>query len=58
MAGGAKTAIAVALDALAAFLPLLEAADRSDVLPSCLVCGAEIPRLIHAGGIGRSADPG
>lgn len=58
MPGGAKAAFAVPLDALPEFLPLLEAAAGHDALPSCRVCGAEIPRLIHDDGFGRSADPG
>jgi hypothetical protein len=43
--GDAKTALAVPLDALAQFLPLLEQAVGGDAWPRCPACGAAIPRL-------------
>lgn len=56
--GAARTALAVPLDALPAFLPLLEQAVGADALPECPACGAEIPRLIRPDGTCRTADPG
>lgn len=52
--GGSKTALAVPLDALPEFLPLLEQAVGGDVLPACPVCGAEIPRLAYSDDQSRS----
>lgn len=40
-----KTAIAVPLDALPHFLPILEEAGGREAWPQCPGCGAEIPRL-------------
>ena len=55
--GGAKTALALPLDGLPEFLPLLERAIGRESLPTCPVCGAEIPRLVYDDQC-RSADPG
>ena len=41
----AKTAMAVPLDALPAFLPVLEHAVGSTSFPRCPACQAELPRL-------------
>jgi hypothetical protein len=43
--GTAKTAMAVPLDALPAFLPVLERAVGTESVPQCPVCAAEIPKL-------------
>ncbi len=43
--GAKKTAIAVPLDALPQFLPLLEQAVGGPSPPRCAVCGANIPKL-------------
>ncbi len=43
--GAKKTAIAVPLDALPQFLPLLEQAVGGPSPPTCAVCGAKIPKL-------------
>ncbi len=43
--GGSKTAIAVPLDALPAFLPLLESAIGGAEHPRCPACEAPIPKL-------------
>jgi hypothetical protein len=43
--GGSKTAMAVPLDALAQFLPLLERAVGGPSRPRCPACAAEIPKL-------------
>ncbi|MGH2942095.1 MAG: hypothetical protein ACRDLN_04900 [Solirubrobacteraceae bacterium] len=43
--GTTRTAIAVPLDALPHFLPLLEQAVGNDARPACPACAAEIPRL-------------
>jgi hypothetical protein len=43
--GGSKTAMAVPLDALAQFLPLLERAVGSASRPRCPACAVEIPKL-------------
>jgi hypothetical protein len=41
--GGSKTAMALPLDALPQFLPLLERAVGGPSRPRCPACGAEIP---------------
>lgn len=46
--GAAKTAIAVPLDALPHFLPILEEAGGREAWPQCPSCSAEIPRLKRA----------
>jgi hypothetical protein len=56
--GAAKTAIAVPLDALARFLPLLEQAVGRDAWPQCPECGAAIPRLKQAMCPGSHCAPG
>ena len=43
--GTAKTAIALALDALPQFLPLLEQAVRDLPAPQCAACSATLPSL-------------
>ena len=47
---GSRTAIAVPLDALPRFLPLLERALGEAPLPECSACAAPIPRFAAAGG--------
>ena len=57
--GAAKTAIAVPLDALAQFLPLLERAAGGDELPRCPACGTGIPqRFVCPGTHSLPGDPG
>lgn len=56
--GTSKTAIAVPLDALPHFLPILEEAGGREAWPQCPSCGAEIPRLKHAVCPGSQCDPG
>lgn len=58
MPGGAKTALAVPLDGVPEFLPLLERAIGSASLPRCPACGAEIPRLAYDDHDPGRADPG
>jgi hypothetical protein len=43
--GAAKTAMAVPLDALPAFLPVLESAVGTASVLRCPLCDAEIPKL-------------
>lgn len=43
---GSKTALAVPLDAIAEFLPLLERAVGGGQLPACHCCAAPMPRLM------------
>ena len=59
--GAAKAAVAVPLDALPHFLPLLEQAIGRDAWPQCPACGVTIPRLegaVCAGSQCRPTDPG
>lgn len=57
--GGTKTAMAVPLDALPAFLPLLEQAVGATGLPACPDCGAAIPKLrVCPGAQYARGDPG
>lgn len=49
--GTSKTVIAVPLDALPQFLPLLEQVVGGDARPACPACAEQIPRLR------TSADP-
>lgn len=56
-----KTAIAVPLDALAAFLPLLEQVVGHADRPQCRGCGAAIPKLkevVCPGSRCATPDPG
>jgi hypothetical protein len=57
--GGSKTAMAVPLDALAQFLPLLERAVGGPARPRCPTCAAEIPQLaLCPAAYCKPADPG
>jgi hypothetical protein len=57
--GGSKTAMAVPLDALEQFLPLLERAVGGAGRPRCPTCAAEIPQLaLCAAAYCKPADPG
>lgn len=57
--GGSKTAMALPLDTLAQFLPLLERAVGGPSRPRCPTCAAEIPKLALCPAThSKSADPG
>jgi hypothetical protein len=43
--GGSKTALALPLDVLAQFLPVLERAVGGPSRPRCPACAAEVPKL-------------